>query len=186
MTVKSLNEQGQPVGVEIFHYRDDLSLESYIYARSATIKDDKTWVLHGVNHKKWLNGKETLETLDNLAWQSAFTSMNLEELSMPGNTFSVRQLNHYIHYLQETGQPILTLAMILLAVPFTFTAPRSPGMGSRLAVGVIVGLLTWISYQIMVNLGLLFALSAPVTALGLPVTFVLVALSLVYWYDRQH
>ncbi|MDU1268744.1 MAG: LptF/LptG family permease [Escherichia coli] len=157
VTVKSLNEQGQPVGVEIFHYRDDLSLESYIYARSATIKDDKTC--------------------------------------------SVRQLNHYIHYLQETGQPsseyrlalweklgqpILTLAMILLAVPFTFSAPRSPGMGSRLAVGVIVGLLTWISYQIMVNLGLLFALSAPVTALGLPVAFVLVALSLVYWYDRQH
>ncbi len=248
VTVKSLNEQGQPVGVEIFHYRDDLSLESYIYARSATIKDDKTWILHGVNHKKWLNGKETLETSDNLAWQSTFTSMNLEELSMPGNTFSVRQLNHYIHYLQETGQPsseyrlalweklgqpiltlamillavpftfsaprspyihylqetgqpsseyrlalweklgqpILTLAMILLAVPFTFSAPRSPGMGSRLAVGVIVGLLTWISYQIMVNLGLLFALSAPVTALGLPVAFVLVALSLVYWHDRQH
>ncbi len=59
---------------------------------------------------------------------------------MPG-ILSVRQLNHYIHYLQETGQPsseyrlalwklgqpILTLAIILLAVPFTFTAPRSPG-----------------------------------------------------------
>ncbi len=88
VTVKSLNEQGQPVGVEIFHYRDDLSLESYIYARSATIEDDKTWILHGVNHKKWLNGKETLEILDNLAWQSTFTSMNLEELSMPGNSFS--------------------------------------------------------------------------------------------------
>lgn len=87
---------------------------------------------------------------------------------------------------EKLGQPILTLAMILLAVPFTFSTPRSPGMGSRLAVGVIVGLLTWISYQIMVNLGLLFALSAPVTALGLPVAFVLVALILVYWYDRQH
>ena len=111
------------------------------------------------------------------------------------------RLNHYINYLQETGQPsseyrlalweklghpILTLAMILLAVPFTFSAPRSPGMGSRLAVGVIVGLLTWISYQIMVNLGLLFALSAPVTALGLPMAFVLVALILVYLFDRQH
>lgn len=51
VTVKSLNEQGQPVGVEIFHYRDDLSLESYIFARSASIEDDKTWILHGVNHK---------------------------------------------------------------------------------------------------------------------------------------
>lgn len=110
VTVKSLNEQGQPVGVEIFHYRDDLSLESYIYARSATIEDDKTWILHGVNHKKWLNGKETLETSDNLAWQSTFTSMNLEELSMPG-ILSVRQLNHYIHYLQETGNPAANTAL---------------------------------------------------------------------------
>ncbi|ENB4890695.1 LPS export ABC transporter permease LptG [Escherichia albertii] len=201
VTVKSLNEQGQPVGVEIFHYRDDLSLESYIYARSATIEDNKTWMLHGVNHKKWHNGKESLETLDKLAWQSTFTSMNLQELSMPGNSFSVRQLNHYIHYLQETGQPgseyrlalweklghpILTLAMILLAVPFTLSAPRAPGMGSRLAVGVIVGLLTWISYQIMANLGLLFALSVPVTALGLPIVFMLAALILVYRYDRKH
>ncbi|MGD2899914.1 LptF/LptG family permease, partial [Escherichia coli] len=138
-------------------------------------------------------------------WSTSKTPSYTKSVSwqhhLPGNTFSVRQLNHYIHYLQETGQPsseyrlalweklgqpILTLAMILLAVPFTFSAPRSPGMGSRLAVGVIVGLLTWISYQIMVNLGLLFALSAPVTALGLPIAFVLVALSLVYWYDRQH
>lgn len=110
VTVKSLNEQGQPVGVEIFHYRDDLSLESYIYARSATIEDDKTWILHGVNHKKWLNGKETLEILDNLAWQSTFTSMNLEELSMPGNSFSVRQLNHYINYLQETDNRAVSIA----------------------------------------------------------------------------
>ncbi|MFP1462293.1 LPS export ABC transporter permease LptG [Escherichia coli] len=201
VTVKSLNEQGQPVGVEIFHYRDNLSLESYIYARSATIKDDKMWILHGVNHKKWLNGKETLDTSDNLAWQSAFTSMDLEELSMPGILFSVRQLDHYyIHYLQETGQPsseyrlalweklgqpILTLAMILLAVPFTFSAPRSPGMRPHLA-RCHRWLTHLISYQIMVNLGLLFALSAPVTALGLPIAFVLVALSLVYWYDRQH
>lgn len=65
--------------------------------------------------------------------------MNLEELSMPGNSFSVRQLNHYINYLQETGQPsseyrpalweklghpILTPAMILLAVPLPL-APRA-------------------------------------------------------------
>lgn len=87
---------------------------------------------------------------------------------------------------EKLGHPILTLAMILLTVPFTFSAPRAPGMGSRLAVGVIVGLLTWISYQIMVNLGLLFALSVPVTALGLPIVFMLAALILVYRYDRKH
>ncbi|XNM62399.1 hypothetical protein ACLK1T_17550 [Escherichia coli] len=44
LTVKSLNEQGQPVGVEIFHYRDNLSLESYIYAARCSIEDEKTWI----------------------------------------------------------------------------------------------------------------------------------------------
>ncbi|XNM62189.1 LptF/LptG family permease [Escherichia coli] len=70
----------------------------------------------------------------------------------PGNPAA----NTALHCGRKLGQPILTLAMILLGVPFTFSAPRSPGMGSRLAVGVIVRLFTWISYQIIVNLGLLF------------------------------
>ncbi len=83
------------------------------------------------------------------------TSIILQETGQPSSEYRLA-------LWEKLGQPILTLAMILLAVPFTFSAPRSPGMGSRLAVGVIVGLLTWISYQIMVNLGLLFALSAPV------------------------
>lgn len=84
--------------------------------------------------------KKRWKALDNLAWQSAFTSMDLEELSMPGNTFSVRQLNHYIHYLQKPGNPaantalhcgknwgnrILTLAMILLGCARLPLAPRA-------------------------------------------------------------
>ncbi|MCW0137070.1 hypothetical protein OIU92_21115 [Escherichia coli] len=47
--------------------------------------------------------------------------------------------------------------MILLAVPFTFSAPRSPGSGGRLAVGVIVDLLPGSAIKSVVNLGLLFA-----------------------------
>ncbi|MCW0137069.1 hypothetical protein OIU92_21110 [Escherichia coli] len=57
-----------------------------------------------------MNGKETLETSDNLARQSAFTSMNLEELSMPGDTF-LSSANHYIHYLQKLGSPAGRLAL---------------------------------------------------------------------------
>ncbi|MEO3992064.1 LPS export ABC transporter permease LptG [Pseudocitrobacter cyperus] len=199
MTVKSLNEQGQPTGVEIFHYRDDLSLEFYIYARKATIVEGDKWLLQEVNKKQWLNGKESTEIKDVLPWDAFFTRMSLDVLSLPANTFSVGQLNHYIAYLQQTrqpsleyhlalwqklGRPILTLAMILLAVPFAFVAPRSSALGSRLAVGGIVGLLLYISYQIVVNLGLLFALSAPFIALTLPTLCVIVALMLIWRYDK--
>ncbi|HEY0211663.1 LPS export ABC transporter permease LptG [Acerihabitans sp.] len=200
VTVNTLDEHKQPKGIEIFQYQPDLSLKFYIYAQKATILDNGMWLLHGVNQKSWANGKETVATQDTLQWQSIFSTMSLKELTMPSDSFSIKQLNHYIHYLRLTGQPsiefklalwqklgrpILILAMILLAVPFTFSAPRAPGLGSRLAVGVIVGLITYISYQIIVNLGLLFSLNAPSTALIPPVLLVIIALALVYRFDKQ-
>ncbi|MDF7662509.1 LPS export ABC transporter permease LptG [Erwiniaceae bacterium L1_54_6] len=201
VTVKTLDEHQQPVGVEIFHYKPDLSLESYVYAARATIQSNGMWMLHNVNQKAWQNGEETTQSKDSLQWTPIFDGMSLTELTMPGESFSITQLQRYIRYLQNTGQPseefrialwqklgrpILILAMILLAVPFTFSNPRSPGMGSRLAIAVIVGLLTYISYQITLNLGLLLSLNAVLTALTLPVLWLVIALGLVYRFDQLH
>ncbi|QGU87278.1 LPS export ABC transporter permease LptG [Erwinia sorbitola] len=200
-TVKSLDEHNQPVGIEIFYYRPDLSLQSYIYAKKATVLKSGAWLLQGVNRKSWAGKQEQGEALSTLQWPSIFTQMSLAELTMPSDSFSVRQLYHYIHYLQDThqpsleykialwqklGRPILMLAMILMAIPFTFSIPRSPGLGSRLATGVIVGLLTYISYQIIVNLGLLFSLNAQLTTLAAPTLLLVIALKLVCRFNQQH
>ena len=201
VTVRQLDAKLQPQGVEIFTYAPDMSLDSYIYARSATVEKDGKWLLQGVNQKRWLDREKKVQTVDTLEWQSIFTGMSLQELTMPADSFSIRQLNRYIGYLKDTGQPsiqyrialwqklgrpILMLAMILLAIPFTFVAPRSPGVGSRLAVGVIVGLLTYVSYQIVVNLGLLLALNVQLVTLLPPVMLLLLALWLVFRFDKHH
>lgn len=200
VTVKSLDAHRQPEGIELFYYRADHSLQRYIYARTATISDNGVWRLEGVNQKAWANGKETTETKENVVWSSLFGDMSLEELTLPSSSFSVKQLSHYISYLKSTGQPsleftlalwlklghpLLILAMILLAIPFTFSTPRAPGLGSRLAVGVIVGLLTYVCDQIIVNLGLLYSLNVQMTTLAPPILLLAVALILVYRFDRQ-
>ncbi|WP_282807235.1 LPS export ABC transporter permease LptG [Hafnia alvei] len=200
VTVKSLDEHNQPVGVEIFYYRPDRSLESYLYASNATVLDGNVWVLNHINEKKWVNGEEITGIKESLQWQSIFTSMTLQELTMPSDSFSIKQLSQYIAYLKNTGQPsiefkialwqklgraILTLSMILLAIPFTFSAPRSPGLGSRLAIGVIVGLLTYISYQIIVNVGLLFRLNVEMVTLAPPVFILIIALKMIYQFGQR-
>lgn len=200
VTVKSLNEQRQPVGIELFYYRADHSLQRYIYAKTATISDNGTWQLEDVNQKEWANGKETTETKESVAWPSLFVGMSLQELTLPSSSFSVKQLGHYISYLKSTGQPsleftlalwqkvghpLLILAMILLAIPFTFSAPRAPGLGSRLAVGVVVGVLTYVCDQIIVNLGLLYSLNVQMTTLAPPALLLAMALILVFRFDRQ-
>lgn len=200
VTVKSLNEQRQPVGIELFYYRADHSLQRYIYAKTATISDNGTWQLEDVNQKEWANGKETTETKESVAWPSLFAGTSLQELTLPSSSFSVKQLGHYISYLKSTGQPsleftlalwqkvghpLLILAMILLAIPFTFSAPRAPGLGSRLAVGVVVGLLTYVCDQIIVNLGLLYSLNVQMTTLAPPALLLAMALILVFRFNRQ-
>lgn len=201
VTIKSLDQNNQPEGVEIFHYRPDLSIYYYIYASNATIRNQQLWVLHDVMQKKWVDGQASIRQFDNLNWKSIFSVQNLQELMMPASSFSVEQLNRYIHYLQDSGQPniefkialwqklgqlILILAMIVLAVPFTFSGPRSPSVGNRLAIGVIVGLLTYVIYKVVLNLGLLFSLNAPLTALVPPVLLLLMALGVVKRFDRRH
>ncbi len=201
VTVKSLDEHNNPEGIEIFYYQPDLSLQTYIYAKTATIDDKHTWTLHQVYQKTWGDNKERITTTDSLQWHSIFTGMSLAELTMPSDSFSIVQLNRYIKYLRNSGQPsmefrialwqklgrpILILAMILLAVPFTFGNAREPGLGSRLALGVVVGLLTYIAYQIAVNLGLLLSLNVLFTTLSLPVVLLLAAVGLVWRFDKRH
>ncbi|CAI1807614.1 Lipopolysaccharide export system permease protein lptG [Serratia ficaria] len=201
MTVKTVDENDQPHDIEIFRYQADRSLESYLYAESASTAADGRWLLHHVMQKSWQNRKETTQRQDSLPWHSLFAVPSLKELTLPAGSFSLRQLERYIDYLQgsgqpsteyrlalwkKLGQPLLVLAMILLAVPFTFTAPRAPGVGSRLALGVIVGLLTYIAYQIVINLGLLFSLNVPFTTIAPPILLLLLALALVYNFDKRH
>lgn len=201
ITVKYLDEHSQPVGIEILNYNSNLSLDSYIYAEKGTMMKKGIWILHDVTIKKWSDGQETLKKYDDFQWRSVFADINLKDLTLPAESFSVRQLHNYIGYLQSTGQPnrefrsalwqklgrpILILAMILLAIPFTFSAPRAPGLASRLAVGVIIGLLTYITYQIILNLGLLFSLNVQLTTLAPPSLLLLLSLVLVYRFDQRH
>ncbi|MGO4742483.1 LPS export ABC transporter permease LptG [Serratia quinivorans] len=201
VTVKTLDEHHQPMGIEIFRYQPDLSLESYIYAETATTANSGLWTLHNVTQKKWENRKEVVQTSETLLWPSLFSGMSLKGLTLPADSFSIKQLKQYIGYLQSSGQPsteyqitlwqklgrpLLVLAMILLAIPFTFSIPRAPGLGSRLALGVIVGLLTYITYQIILNLGLLFAFNVPLTTLAPPILLLMISLALVYRFNNQH
>jgi lipopolysaccharide export system permease protein len=198
--IDSLAAHNRPMGIEIFRYNPDNTLASYIHADSATALKTGTWTLNQVNFKEWIDGQETVRTLDSLQWATIFSSVHLKELTLPSDSFSIKQLSRYIHFLKATdqpadqysialwqkfGRPILTLAMILLAVPFTFVQQRSPGLGGRLAVGAIVGLLTYVGNQIIVNLGLLFGLNPLLTTLLPPLLILGAALTLVYRYDRH-
>jgi lipopolysaccharide export system permease protein len=190
----------QPVNIEVFRYAPNLLLESYIFARSADVRSDGTWLLNDVRIKEWHGTTETFRQVEQMPWHSMFSDRRLKELTLPTESFSIEQLHRYIQFLQgsnqpsaeyevafwqKLGRPILTLAMILFAVPFTFAQQRSPGLGGRLALGALIGLLIYVSNQIIVSLGLLLASDTMLTTLMPSLVLLGIALILVLRFDRS-
>ncbi|MBD1586633.1 LPS export ABC transporter permease LptG [Pseudomonas typographi] len=197
--IGAMSRHNTPVNIEIFQYTPDLFLKSYVFAASAEIRADGTWLLKNAQIKEWNGTDESIRQQGTLVWRSVFSDRRLKDLTLPTDSFSIRQLHHYIQFLNDSGQPsaeyemamwqklgrpILTLAMILFAVPFTFAQQRSPGLGGRLAIGAVVGLLIYVGNQIIASLGLLLAANVMLTTLLPPLTLLGVALWLIYRFDR--
>ena len=197
--IGTMARHNTPVSIEIFRYNSDMSLKSYVFADSADIRPDGTWLLKNAQIKEWKQTDESVSQQEYLVWQSVFPERRLKDLTLPIDSFSVRQLYHYIKFLagsdqptaeyemaiwQKLGRPVLTLAMILFAVPFTFVQQRSPGLSGRLAVGAVLGLLIYVSNQIIANLGLLFANNVMLTTLLPSFGLLGIAVMLIHRFDR--
>lgn len=197
--IGAMGRHNTPLNVEIFRLTSDLRLSSYIFADSAEVRPDGSWLLNHPRIKEWDQDEETVREQDQMVWDAVFSDRRLRDLSLPTDSFSVQQLHHYILFLngsdqptgeyemamwQKLGRPILTLAMILFAVPFTFVQQRSPGLGGRLAIGAVVGLLIYVTNQIVANLGLLLNGNVMLTTLAPSLVLLAVALWLVYRFDR--
>jgi lipopolysaccharide export system permease protein len=197
--IGAMSHHNTPLNVEIFRLTTDMRLASYVFAASAEVRPDGSWILHHPQIREWDQDTETAREQDQMVWDSVFSDRRLKELSLPTDSFSIQQLRHYITFLkgsdqpsgeyqmamwQKLGRPILTLAMILFAVPFTFVQQRSPGLGGRLAIGAVVGLLIYVANQIVANLGLLLNGNVMLTTLAPSIVLLAIALWLVYRFDR--
>ncbi|MDN5871786.1 MAG: LPS export ABC transporter permease LptG [Nitrococcus sp.] len=181
-----------PAAIEIFHFNTEGELVRYICADYAEIRRHDPWRLHGVLVKTFVAGIPVTTGRSSMAWQTFLTPAQIRLLQKPAESLSPLQLYGYVQYLRSTGQaarvyavmlwqklglPLTTAAMILLAVPFSIGAPRGASIGSRIALGAVVGVGVYLADQIVASAGLLLGLSPPLIALAPGVILLVVALA---------
>jgi lipopolysaccharide export system permease protein len=99
-----------------------------------------------------------------------------EQMSLPNLIRYSRHLvenksqasNFLFEFWKRLFQPLMTLIMILLAVPFVFGSPRSVTMGWRIVLGVIIGFIFYMLNALLGQLSVVFQISPMMSAL-LPV-----------------
>ncbi len=168
-----------PTDISIFEFDGEGALRRYLHARQAEMRDSHDWLLKDVLRKRFTPEGVEVQHLNSLAWRPLPALTEFGRFELPAKSLAPVSLYQYIRYLREAGEntqrfeiifwqkvmtPLSIVALMLLALPFSFGSLRSASFGLRLVLGVVAGLLYLLANQLLGNLGLLLGLNAALTA----------------------
>lgn len=190
--LERVNSELEFGGVYMFRFNEDDSLQSVARAENAGIADDDRWVLE--------NFRET--RFDEAGVQTNASSVTTESLEVGSDvlgitlvkpvSLSARGLVSYVRYLRSNDMSsiryemelwsriaatITVTLMPVLALAFVFGSLRSAGAGSRLMIGVMIGLGYFLASETLASSGQVFDLN-PVLVTFIP-TFVLFLITVI-------
>jgi lipopolysaccharide export system permease protein len=171
-------ENNEMRGVNIYEFDAENRLRVATRADKARHEDDK-WQLDGIVQSILSEDSVQARRIPAAVWDSLFDPDLVSVVSVDPKTLSITGLRRYIAYLGKNElqtarlefalwhkfiYPIATGVMILLAVPLVLGRLKSAGLGQRIVVGVIVGISFHVVSQAAGQFGLVYGLSAAVSA----------------------
>ena len=135
------------------------------------------------------NDQITLSRHDTYEWQSFLNPEDILTLTKPPESLSPLELARHVEFLRSTGQDsdsyalalwrkvgsaLMTIAMLLLSIPFVFGSIRS-GLSNKLILATLIGMAVYLLDQIIANAGLILHLNPALVALAPGLTMILLA-----------
>lgn len=158
------------VDLHSFKIGPDARLEAVTAAQGARYVEGH-WLLEGVKRSVLGDDRVQTEDLSSLRVVSAINPRILDVLAANPDELSIRDLLVYVDYLERNGldaqdyrlvlwrkllAPLAYIAMLVVAMPFVFGPQRTAGTGQRLLIGLLLGLLFFLSNYLLGNVVLLY------------------------------
>lgn len=180
VNVKEIMPDHQLRQVRVFELDDDKQLGSITYAEKAMHQDNE-WVLNGIKRSILTSEGVTTEfkeqiKLDRLILLELFSVLELDSKDM-----SAIELFKYSRYLENNHldndefllefwikviTPFTCLAMLLIALPVVFsTTPRSGGVGQRVILAVVIGIVYFVINRSINHIGLAINIAPFISAI---------------------
>ena len=177
-----------------FHFDDAHHMES-----SREIKEIRfeqgSWVAYQVAETSFHKTHTRAQHYDKMKWEVAVDPSFLKISNNEPDEMSLYELYQFIHikkvshqtalnyqltFWQRVIQPLTTLVMMLLAIPFIFGPLRSSTMGSKLLVGATVGFGFHIINRFLGSVSQVYQWSPEWAAVGPTIIFALLGLYLMW------
>ena len=178
INVQTVLADGQLTEVQIYEFDAGHRLRRLTQAKSAQFKDQQ-WQLRNIVRSEFISDRVSVQHIETLNWQSLLSPDMLDVIAVKPQSLSGWGLYQYIQYLKgnelDAGRyememwikiilPLATGVMVLLAVPFVFGSLRSVGIGQRIMMGSLIGIVFYLLNQVFSYVGLVYQLNAVVSA----------------------
>lgn len=140
---------------DVYQFRFDSSHTMRLARQIATISlKDGQWQAYGVNETQINDSSTKAHYTKEMTWDVPMQPAILTLSTAEPDEMTLRELHHYLRaqkgnhqsalsyqltYWQRLFQPLTTVVMMMLAIPFIFGPLRSSTMGSKLLIGATVG-----------------------------------------------
>jgi len=156
--------------IHVFRIDADARLQTVIRAQGARYQSGR-WLLEEVDRSTLEEDTVLTEHLAHLDLVSGVSPQILDVLAADPSKLSIRDLHIYVDYQEDNGldaqsyrlalwrkllAPLAYLAMLVVAMPFVFGPQRSAGVGQRLLIGLLLGLMFFLLNYLLGNVVLLY------------------------------
>ncbi len=174
LNLERVNSEFEFGSVYLFRFNEDDTLQSIARAENSGIDDDDQWVLENFRETRFANDSvevvESLREVESFALSSELLGVTL----VKPVSLSARGLLSYVRYLKRNdmsaeryemelwsriSSTAAVVIMPVLALAFVFGSLRSAGGGTRLMIGVMVGLAYFLASETLANSGQVFQLN---------------------------
>ena len=179
--INAVQPNGTLFGVTRYRFDEERHMLSSSFAKKAEFDKDH-WQLTDVSTTLFHDRSTEVVSAPVERWDVALSPQLLNTVVMAPESLSISGLWNYIHYLKDQGlnngrywlafwakvlQPLVTAALVLMAISFIFGPLRSVTLGQRVFTGVLVGFTFKIAQDLLGPSSLVFGFS-PLFAVILP------------------
>lgn len=187
-------------GVHIYDFDPDYRLRSISVAGRGHYEKDRYWLLEDVVRTTFEGKEAKVSRIARLNWHSVLDPALLGVLLVQPDQMSAWRLYSFSQHLKENRQkalryeialwtkliyPIAVPVMMLLALPFAHFQRRQGGVGAKLFTGIMLGLAFHFMNRLFGHLGLLYDWPPLLSAVMPTLTFLAIAMALIYAQERR-
>ena len=199
VNVREVQPDASLSDVRVFEFDDQYRLKSISFAKQGQYIGKNVWRLREVVQTGFASTGSSVQRTEEMDWSSVLTPDILAVLFVVPERMSAWNLYQYSRHLsdnrQKTGRydialwkkliyPFASLVMMALALPFAYIHVRAGGVGLKVFLGIMLGIVFHMLNSLFSHIGQLQSWQ-PLLSAALPSAVFLGAAALMMWWVER-